>query len=143
MTTADSETSTRGDDPHTYEVLGRVASLLLDSPGPLADSLAFHMWPLLDGSGFVLTWRGLVPTEIEVIQYLVNASADDEKTTVLRPGDVQFNFAAGEHYTHVDVQGVQFQLRPTPMFRPDVYDAWGRYWSTGEPRALLSVTLGL
>ncbi|MEU4841718.1 hypothetical protein [Nocardia testacea] len=143
MAIADSEITTQRNDSHAFEVLGRVISLLFDPPGPLAESLAFHMWPLLDGSGFVLTWRGVVPTEIQVIQYLVNASADDEMTTVLRPGDVWFDFAAGDGYTHIGVPGVQFQLRPMPMFRSEVYDAWGKYWRKGELRTLLNETMSV
>ncbi|WP_157227970.1 hypothetical protein [Nocardia asiatica] len=131
--------SPRREDAHTFEVAGRVLSLLLDSIGPLGRSLGFHLWPSPIDPGFVLSWRGPVPGEIEVIQYLVNASADDELTTALRPGDVTFDFAADDkHYTHVDVQGVRFQLRPERMLTPKELASWGTYWRSGDLEALLS-----
>lgn len=131
--------SLRRGDAHTFEVAGRVLSLLLDSIGPFGGSLGFHLWPILIDPGFVLSWRGAVPSEIQVIQYLVNASANDEMTTVLRPGDVTFDFAAdGKHYTHIEVQGVQFQLRPERMFTSEELASWGTFWRSGDMRALLS-----
>jgi hypothetical protein len=131
--------SLRRGDAHTFEVAGRVLSLLLDSIGPFGGSLGFHLWPAPIDPGFVLSWRGAVPSEIQVIQYLVNASADDEATTVLRPGDVMFDFAAdSRHYTRIDVQGVQFQLRPERMFTSKELASWGTFWRSGDMRALLS-----
>lgn len=131
--------SLRRGEVHTFEVAGRVLSLLLDSNGPFGGSLGFHLWPTPIGPGFVLSWRGAVPSEIQVIQYLVNASADDEVTTVLRPGDVMFDFAADDrHYTQIDVQGVRFQLRPERMFTSEELASWGTFWRSGDMRALLS-----
>ena len=138
MTTVKRESGPQQNDSHTFEVLGRVLGLLLDSTGPLGSSLGVHLWPCAVGDGFVLTWRGAVPTEIEVIQHLVNSSANDEMTTVLRPGDVLFDYAADDRYTHVEVRGVRFQLRPEAMFRPEELAAWGEFWRRGDLRALLS-----
>ncbi|WP_328410999.1 hypothetical protein [Nocardia sp. NBC_00403] len=131
MTTADSSTrARRREDPHTFEVLGRVMTLLCDNPGPLADCLAPLLWPLLTGGGYALSWCGVTPTESEVAEYLLDAAADDDMTRVLRPGDVRFR--EGLSCTIVDVRGVQFQLRPAPMVRPETYTALGEYWRIGE-----------
>ncbi|MDE1675279.1 hypothetical protein [Nocardia gipuzkoensis] len=132
MTTADSEILARRHDPHSYEVLGRVMSLLCSTPGPLADCLTFHLWPLLHDGGFALSWCGAIPTEDEIVEYLVDAAADDDMTTVLRPGDVRLGQSHYSVYAVVDVRGVRFQLRPEPMFQPDTYAAMGEYWRTGE-----------
>ncbi|MEU2106417.1 hypothetical protein [Nocardia sp. NPDC019255] len=130
MTTADSEIRAQRHDPHTYEVLGRVLSVLCYTPGPLAECLAFRLWPLMNGGGYVLAWSGVRPTEEEVVSYLGEAAADDEMTTILRPGDVRFR--KGPYYTLVEVRGVLFQLRPEPMPQPDSFAAMGEYWRTGE-----------
>ncbi|WP_157129027.1 hypothetical protein [Nocardia amamiensis] len=133
MTTAESETRERRHDAHSYEVLGRVMSVLCDNPGPLGECLAFRLWPVLHDGGYVLSWCGVTPTDDEVVEYLVDAAADDDMTTVLRPGDVRL--LARRHYslfTVVEVRGVQFQLRPEPMFQPETYAAMGEYWRTGK-----------
>jgi hypothetical protein len=53
--------SLRRGDAHTFEVAGRVLSLLLDSIGPFGGSLGFHLWPIPIDPGFVLSWRGAGP----------------------------------------------------------------------------------
>lgn len=130
MTTADSQPSDRWHDPHTYEVLGRVLSVLCDTPGPLAECLAFRLWPLMNDVGYVLAWSGVRPTEEEIVNYLGEAAADDEMTTTLRPGDVRFQ--KGPYYTLVEIRGVLFQLRPESMPQPETFAAMGEYWRTGE-----------
>lgn len=130
MTTADSEVRSRRHDPRTFEVLGRVMEILCFAPGPLGDCLAFNLWPMLHGGGYVLSWRGVVPTEDEVAAHLAVAAADDEMTTILRPGDVRIG--SGHHGRIVEVRGVQFELRPEAMIRPEMYTAMGEYWRTGE-----------
>ncbi|MFF0531096.1 hypothetical protein ACFYT3_22245 [Nocardia amikacinitolerans] len=63
---------------------------------------------------------------------MVNASADDERTAALRPGDVTLDFAADDrHYIHVNVQGVRSQLRPERMLIPKEFASWGTYWRSG------------
>ncbi|MFE3195861.1 hypothetical protein ACFXHA_43160 [Nocardia sp. NPDC059240] len=130
MTTADEEFQALGWDPHTFEVLGRVMHVLFNTPGPLSECLGFRLWPTLPGGGYVLCWRGVAPTEEEIVEYLLEAAADDVQTTVLRPGDVR-RFRKGPYYTEVDVSGVIFQLRPEPMPQPHTYAAMGEYWRTG------------
>ncbi|WP_194838501.1 hypothetical protein [Nocardia sp. XZ_19_369] len=130
MATADDEARARRHDPHTFEVLGRVAALLFDTPGPLAECLSPRLYPTLTGSGYVLSWHGVAPTVDDVADYLSTAAADDEMTTVLRPGDVRFK--PGHYCTVAEVRGVQFHLRPDPVIRPDAYAAMGEYWRTGK-----------
>ncbi|MFD3458857.1 hypothetical protein ACFWVM_04035 [Nocardia fluminea] len=40
-------------DAHTYEILGRVLSVLWDA-GPLKECLNFRVWPLFHCAGYVL-----------------------------------------------------------------------------------------
>lgn len=129
MTTADIDVRALRKDPHTFEVLGRVLTILSDTPGPLAECFAFRLWPMLVGGGYVLSWHG-IPTEDEVVKYLIDAAADDEAFDVLRPGDVR-QLATG-HFTTVDVLGVQFQLRSEPMPTPAKYAAMEHYWRGGD-----------
>ncbi|WP_405178940.1 hypothetical protein [Nocardia sp. NBC_01377] len=79
----------------------------------------------LTGDGYVLSWRGVTPTEGEVAEYLISAAADGEWTQTLNPGDVRVEKAC--HCTLVDVRGVAFQLRPEPMLQPDVLTAMSHY----------------
>ncbi|MBF6102186.1 hypothetical protein IU510_29655 [Nocardia cyriacigeorgica] len=130
MSTARGEVRARWNDPPSFEVLGRVLTVLCDSPGPLAECLGFRLWPLVAGHGYVLTWCGVAPTEADVVEYLSEAAADDDMTTVLRPGDVRFT--TGNGYTLADVRGVRFQLRTEPMVQPETFTAMGKYWRTGE-----------
>jgi hypothetical protein len=130
MTAADRTIRAQRHDPHTYEVLGRVMSVLCSIPGPLSDCLAFRLWPILIGGGYVLAWHGAAPTEAEVVEYLLSAAADDEMTTVLRPGDIRLT--RGDDCTSVEVRGVQFQLRPEPMPQSEAFTAIGEYWRTGN-----------
>lgn len=126
----------RREEAHAFEVAGRVLSLLLDTGGPLSGSLGFHLWPAEeDGDeGFVLSWRGTVPTVIEVIQFLVNSSADDERTTVLSPGDVTFDFATE---SYVEVLGVRFRLDPEPMLSAEELESVIGYWRCANLRETL------
>lgn len=130
MPTAHDRSRTRHHEPHTYETLGRVMTLLCHTPGPLAEVLALRLWPTLTGDGYVLSWRGVTPSEDEVAEYLLSAADDDEWTQTLGPGDVRVEKAC--HCTLVAVRGVAFQLRPEPMLQPDVLTAMSRYWRTGE-----------
>ncbi|MGW4214993.1 hypothetical protein ACWEIJ_43945 [Lentzea sp. NPDC004789] len=73
---------------HSYEVLGRLMVALFESgaPGALEGAQNFRFWETLDG-GFSLTWdRG--PHADEVANELLEIAADDDRTHVLRPGDV-------------------------------------------------------
>ncbi|MFI2589842.1 hypothetical protein ACH498_25065 [Rhodococcus erythropolis] len=125
MTTADIEVRALTKDPHTFEVLGRVLTVLADTPGPLAECLAFRLWPMLGGGGYIFSWYG-IPTVDEVVEYLLCAAADDDATDVLRPGDIRR--LSREDFTTVDVLGVQFQLRREPMFAHAKYAAMEHYW---------------
>ncbi|WP_039824883.1 hypothetical protein [Nocardia testacea] len=129
MTTAESRPRSRRHDPHTYEVLGRVLHVLCGTQGPLAECLAFRLWPTLTGAGYVLAWSGVRPTEDEIVQYLGEAAANDEVTTTLSPGDVLFK--KGHYCTLVKIRGVEFQLRSEGMPEPETFAAMGEYWRTG------------
>ncbi|MGV9839122.1 hypothetical protein ACWDUL_33660 [Nocardia niigatensis] len=132
MTTAENEIPAQSRDPHTFEVLGRVMDVLCSTPGPLSECLTFRLWPaLLADGGYVLAWCGVTPTEDEVVEYLIEAAANDEMTTTLRGGDVR-QAEKGSFYTTVDVRGVRFQLRSEPMPQPEAYAAMSEYWRTGE-----------
>ncbi|MFI8977098.1 hypothetical protein ACIGO9_29745 [Nocardia asteroides] len=115
-------------DRDSFEVLGRVVSVLCDHPGPLAEGLALRVWPLPADVGFVLSWRG-VPHVDQVLAHLL-AMAADEASTVLRPGDVEI--VAGRGFVTAAVRGIWIQLRPEPMLRPQDYAAMGQYWRTGR-----------
>ena len=131
MTAADTEFQTLRQDPHTFETLGRVLQVLCTTPGPLSECLGFRLWSRFPAGGYVLSWHGVTPTQDEIVEHLMDAAADDEQTTALRPGDIR-GVEKGRYYTTVDVRGVQFQLRPEPMLRPDALAAMGEYWRTGE-----------
>lgn len=134
MTPADDSTdSTPRNDPHTFEVLGRVLTELCRPPGPLGDCLAFRLWPMLLGGGYVLSWYGM-PEEDTVISYLLATAADDGITEVLRPGDIRQITRDRDRYTTIDIRGVKFQLRPEPMFPPEVYAALDAYWRSGDSK---------
>ena len=127
MTTVDIEE--RRNDPHDFEVLGRVVGVLCDVPGPLANALAFRLWPLLPGDGFALSWHGATPTDDKVVSFLLAAASDDDLTEILRVGDVEHIDRSG--FTTVTIQGVRFQLRPEPMLDSEDYAVLGEYWRTG------------
>ncbi|MFI7531629.1 hypothetical protein [Nocardia salmonicida] len=129
MAIAQSDAWVRRGDAHTYEILGRVVSVLCDN-GPLKECLNFRVWPLFHCGGYVLAWCGVTPTEDDVVEYLVEAAANDDWTRDLRAGDVLIG--QWPPYTSIKVRGVMFQLRAEPMVQPETFAAMGEYWRTGE-----------
>lgn len=119
------------DTSESFEVLGRVVNVLCTTPGPLGECLGFHTWPVMGGNGYVLAWHGPRPSDREVLDYLLDAAADDDMTRTLRPGDVRWRRAG--HCLIAEVRGVQFQLRPEPIVRSDTLVALERYWSGPAP----------
>ncbi|WNV82907.1 hypothetical protein [Umezawaea sp. Da 62-37] len=100
---------------HHFEVLGRLMSALFDTgaPGILEGAKNFRFWETISG-GFSLSWdRG--PHVLEVVDELLAVASDDERTQVLRPGDVMFvhdGQADPTSYTTVHIQNVRILLRP-------------------------------
>ena len=118
---------------HHYEVLGRLMSALFDSgaPGILEGAKNFRFWETLEG-GFSLSWdRGA--HAMEVVDDLLELAADDERSHVLRAGDVVFvhnGDADPSRYTTVDIQNVRILLRP--------YDTIGHEAAVAEAFAALT-----
>lgn len=100
---------------HSYEVLGRLMVALFESgaPGALEGSQHFRFWETSQG-GFSLTWDGGAHAD-EVANELLEIAADNERTHVLRPGDVVFvhnGVVDPSRHTTVDIQNVRILLRP-------------------------------
>ncbi|MFC6010496.1 hypothetical protein [Nocardia lasii] len=124
MTTFEIDIEERRSDPHVFEVLGRVVGVLCDVPGPLANALAFRLWPLLSGNGFALSWHGATPTADNVVSFLLDTASND------RPfGAVEL--VERTEFITVTIGGVQFQLRPEPMLDADDFAVLTEYWRTG------------
>ncbi|SMD14772.1 hypothetical protein [Kibdelosporangium aridum] len=120
---------------HHYEVLGRLMVALFDSgaPGILEGAQHFRFWETMQG-GFCLTWdRGSHADE--VANELLEVAADDDRTHVLRPGDVVFihnGVVDPRLHTTVDIQNVRMLLRP--------HDTIGREAALVEAFAAVSAT---
>ncbi len=100
---------------HEHDALARVQRCMFDLGREMRtlDVRGFHFWRRLAG-GYSMEWTG-GPDAADVLAELEEMAADDEWTTVLRPGDITeakqlLDWSPGS--VSFRVRGVMFQLRP-------------------------------